>query len=108
VLDEPTTGLHLADVEKLVGVLNRLVARGDTLVVIEHHPAVIGAADWVIELGPGGGESGGLVIAQGTPANVGRRRTPTGRVLAAMFGNRSAHVTVGEARARARPGAGPT
>jgi excinuclease ABC subunit A len=81
VLDEPTTGLHLADVEKLMNVLGRLIERGDTLVVIEHHPQVIAGADWVLELGPEGGEGGGRIVAQGTPAEVARAGTPTGAVI---------------------------
>ena len=67
MLDEPTTGLHLGDVEWLITFLGRLVDRGDTLVVIEHHPSVIAAADHVVELGPEGGE-GGSIVAEGTPA----------------------------------------
>ena len=81
VLDEPTTGLHLADVSKLVHVLSRLVERGDTLVVIEHHPVVIAGADWLVELGPDGGERGGRIVAQGSPAAVAKKRTPTAQVL---------------------------
>ncbi|MEY2931688.1 MAG: hypothetical protein RL033_2437 [Pseudomonadota bacterium] len=82
VLDEPTTGLHLSDVARLMNVLDRLVARGDTLVIIEHHPWVIAGADYVVELGPGGGEGGGQKIAEGTPAELAKRRTPTARVIA--------------------------
>ena len=85
VLDEPTTGLHLADVARLIDVLDRLVARGDTLVIIEHHPAVIAAADHVIELGPEGGAGGGKVVAEGTPREVARQKTATGEVLREMF-----------------------
>jgi excinuclease ABC subunit A len=85
VLDEPTTGLHLADVSKLVNVLGRLVTRGDTLVVIEHHPVVIAGADTVIELGPDGGERGGRLVATGPPELVAKKQTPTGRVLGRMF-----------------------
>jgi excinuclease ABC subunit A len=81
VLDEPTTGLHLADVEKLMRVLGRLTARGDTLVVIEHHPQVIAGADWIIELGPEGGEAGGRIVAAGSPSEVARAATATGRVV---------------------------
>jgi excinuclease ABC subunit A len=81
VLDEPTTGLHLADVEKLMNVLSRLVERGDSLVVIEHHPQVIASADWVIELGPGSGEDGGSLIAAGPPASIARKKTATATVL---------------------------
>jgi len=86
VLDEPTTGLHWNDVAKLIDVLDRLVARGNTLVVIEHHPAVIASADWVIELGPDGGAAGGELIAEGTPADIAKRPTPTGQVLADLLG----------------------
>ena len=81
VLDEPTTGLHVGDVSRLIDVLGRLVKRGDTLVVIEHHPMVIGGADYVVELGPGGGEKGGRVIAAGVPAEIAAGDTPTARVL---------------------------
>ena len=81
VLDEPTTGLHISDVVKLVKVLHQLVDRGDTLVVIEHHPDVIAAADHVIELGPKGGVEGGRVVAEGPPKAVAKKRTATGVVL---------------------------
>ena len=90
VLDEPTTGLHLADVEKLVAVSSRLVERGDTVVVIEHHPLVIAGADWVVELGPDGGERGGRIVAEGPPAKVAARKTPTGAVLRALAGEKPA------------------
>jgi excinuclease ABC subunit A len=83
VLDEPTTGLHLSDVRRLLGVLERLVARGDTLVVIEHHPDVIASADWVVELGPEAGEEGGRIVFEGDPRKLARARTATGKVLAA-------------------------
>jgi excinuclease ABC subunit A len=95
VLDEPTTGLHLADVAKLVAVLGRLVERGDSLIVIEHQPNVIAAADWVVELGPGSGSRGGQVVATGAPAEVAKKKTPTGRVLAELF----AQGKVGKSRA---------
>jgi excinuclease ABC subunit A len=85
VLDEPTTGLHLQDVEKLVRFLGRLVDRGDTLAVIEHHPYVIAAADYVVELGPEGGEEGGRIVAQGTPQQLSRKATATGQVLRALL-----------------------
>ena len=81
VLDEPTTGLHLADVARLMSVLSRLVERGDTLVVIEHHPEVIAGADHLVELGPEGGEGGGRVIAAAAPRAAARLKTPTGHVL---------------------------
>jgi excinuclease ABC subunit A len=81
VLDEPTTGLHLGDVARLLEVMARLVDRGDTLVVIEHHPWVIGGADHVIELGPDGGDGGGVVVAEGTPKQVSRAKTATAPIL---------------------------
>jgi excinuclease ABC subunit A len=82
VLDEPTTGLHLSDVRRLLGVMERLVERGDTLVVIEHHPDVIACADWVVELGPEAGEHGGRVVFEGEPRKLSRAKTATGRYLA--------------------------
>ncbi len=85
VLDEPTTGLHLSDVDRLVRFLGRLVDRGDTLAVIEHHPAVIAAADYVVELGPEGGEAGGRIVAEGPPARIAQRDTATGHVLRALL-----------------------
>jgi excinuclease ABC subunit A len=85
VLDEPTTGLHLADVSKLVSVLGRLVERGDTLVVIEHHPLVMASADHLIELGPDGGNRGGRIVAEGLPRAVAKKKTATGAVLKELF-----------------------
>ena len=85
VLDEPTTGLHLADVARLITVLDRLVARGDTLMIIEHHPAVIASADHVIELGPEGGVGGGRIVAEGRPREIAARKTATGAVLRELF-----------------------
>jgi excinuclease ABC subunit A len=82
VLDEPTTGLHLSDVRRLLGVMERLVERGDTLVVIEHHPDVIACADWVVELGPEAGEDGGRIVFEGEPQRLSRAKTATGRYLA--------------------------
>ena len=82
LLDEPTTGLHFADIEKLLGVLSRLVDTGNTVVVIEHNLDVIKSADWVIDLGPEGGDAGGLVIAQGSPEHVAQKATSyTGQFL---------------------------
>jgi excinuclease ABC subunit A len=81
VLDEPTTGLHLADVERLINVLGRLVERGDTLVIIEHHPLVMAGADYLVELGPKGGEEGGRIVVEGVPREVARAKTATGKAL---------------------------
>jgi excinuclease ABC A subunit len=87
VLDEPTTGLHLADVENLLGLLDRLVDAGRSVVVIEHHQAVMAHADWIIDLGPGAGHDGGRVVFEGTPADlVAARSTLTGEHLAAYVG----------------------
>jgi len=84
VLDEPTTGLHLADVEQLLGLLDRLVDSGKSVIVIEHHQAVMAHADWIIDLGPGAGHDGGRIIFEGTPAElVAARSTLTGEHLAA-------------------------
>jgi excinuclease ABC subunit A len=83
VLDEPTTGLHPADVEKLVAQLDRLVDAGNTVVVVEHDMQIVAAADWVIDLGPGAGDEGGTIVAQGTPAEVARAEgSATARFLA--------------------------
>jgi excinuclease UvrABC ATPase subunit len=88
VLDEPTTGLHLADVENLLGLLDRLVDSGKTVIVIEHHQAVMAHADWVIDLGPGAGHDGGRVVYEGTPADlVADRSTLTGQHLAEYVGS---------------------
>ncbi|MGI5500683.1 ATP-binding cassette domain-containing protein [Lentzea sp. CA-135723] len=87
VLDEPTTGLHLADVEQLLGLLDRLVEAGKSVIVIEHHQAVMAHADWIIDLGPGAGHDGGKVVFEGTPADlVAKRSTLTGEHLADYVG----------------------
>ncbi|MGW1954659.1 ATP-binding cassette domain-containing protein [Streptomyces sp. NPDC001920] len=87
VLDEPTTGLHLADVEQLLGLLDRLVDSGKSVIVIEHHQAVMAHADWIIDLGPGAGHDGGRIVFEGTPAElVAQRSTLTGEHLAAYVG----------------------
>jgi len=88
VLDEPTTGLHLADVEQLLGLLDRLVESGKSVIVIEHHQAVMAHADWIVDLGPGAGHDGGKVVFEGTPADlVAARSTLTGEHLAAYVGS---------------------
>jgi excinuclease ABC subunit A len=93
VLDEPTVGLHMADVEKLIRVLHRLVDAGNTVVVIEHNLDVMADADWIIDLGPEGGEGGGRVVAQGMPEQVaGVKPSHTGRVLAAFLAERGHKV----------------
>ncbi|WP_432120782.1 ATP-binding cassette domain-containing protein [Streptomyces sp. S1] len=87
VLDEPTTGLHLADVEQLLGLLDRLVDSGKSVIVVEHHQAVMAHADWIIDLGPGAGHDGGLIVFEGTPADlVAARSTLTGEHLAEYVG----------------------
>ena len=97
VLDEPTAGLHLADVEQLLGLLDRLVDSGKSVIVIEHHQAVMAHADWIIDLGPGAGHDGGRVVFEGTPAElVAQRSTLTGEHLAA-YALPMASSTAGEA-----------
>lgn len=87
VLDEPTAGLHLADVEQLLGLLDRLVESGKSVIVVEHHQAVMAHADWIIDLGPGAGHDGGRIVFEGTPADlVADRSTLTGQHLAAYVG----------------------
>jgi excinuclease UvrABC ATPase subunit len=87
VLDEPTTGLHLADVAQLLGLLDRLVDSGKSVIVIEHHQAVMAHADWIIDLGPGAGRDGGRIVFEGTPANlVEKKSTLTGKHLADYVG----------------------
>jgi excinuclease ABC subunit A len=87
VLDEPTTGLHFDDVRKLLDVLNRLVDQGNTVIVIEHNLDVIKSADWIIDMGPEGGDRGGSVVAEGSPEQiVAVRESYTGQVLASMLG----------------------
>ena len=87
VLDEPTTGLHLADVEQLLGLLDRLVEAGKSVIVVEHHQAVMAHADWIIDIGPGAGHDGGRIVFEGTPADlVADRSTLTGQHLASYIG----------------------
>jgi excinuclease ABC subunit A len=86
ILDEPTVGQHMEDVTRLIGVLRGLVDAGNTAVVIEHHPHVLAACDWLIELGPGGGPDGGSVIAEGSPEQVAQGGTPTAPYLRQALG----------------------
>ena len=87
VLDEPTTGLHLADVQQLLGLLDRLVDAGKSVIVIEHHQAVMAHADWIVDIGPGAGHDGGKVVFEGTPADlVKAKKTLTGKHLADYIG----------------------
>jgi excinuclease UvrABC ATPase subunit len=95
VLDEPTTGLHLADIEQLLGLLDRLVESGKSVIVIEHHQAVMAHADWIIDLGPGAGHDGGQIVFQGTPTDlVTNPITLTGQHLAAYVGRSPAGVSM--------------
>src|SRR6202171_6220714 len=92
ILDEPTTGLHFDDVKKLLDVLNRLADLGNTVVIIEHHMDVIKQADWIIDLGPEGGEGGGRIVAQGTPEQVAHvKKSYTGQVLARVLNVSNGH-----------------
>jgi excinuclease ABC subunit A len=87
ILDEPTTGLHFDDVRKLLDVLQRLVDLGNTVLIIEHNLDVVKQADWVIDLGPEGGQGGGRIVAQGTPEQVARvKKSYTGQALARTLG----------------------
>ncbi len=96
VLDEPTTGLHLADLRQLLGLLDRLVDSGKSVIVIEHHQAVMAHADWIIDLGPGAGHDGGRIVFEGTPADlVEARSTLTGEHLAAYVGTGAASQMAG-------------
>jgi excinuclease ABC subunit A len=88
ILDEPTTGLHPADTLKLLDALNSLLDLGHSLIVIEHSPDVMVCADWIIDLGPGAGDEGGRIVAEGTPEEVARTETATGRVLAQELNRR--------------------
>jgi excinuclease ABC subunit A len=93
ILDEPTTGLHFADIEKLLEVLQRLVDTGNTVLVIEHNLDVIKQADWVVDLGPEGGEAGGEVVAVGTPEDVADAPdSHTGQFLRRVLAGRAAAV----------------
>jgi excinuclease ABC subunit A len=92
ILDEPTTGLHAADIQKLLLSINRLVDNGHTVVVIEHHLDVIKTADWIIDLGPEGGDEGGYLVAQGSPEQVSQvEGSHTGNYLKNILGVRCNH-----------------
>jgi excinuclease UvrABC ATPase subunit len=96
VLDEPTTGLHLAGLTQLLGLLDKLVDSGKSVIVIEHHQAVMAHADWIIDLGPGAGHDGGRIVFEGTPADlVAAKSTLTGAHLAAFV---SPRLKAGESR----------
>jgi len=100
ILDEPTTGLHFADIDNLLGVLNRLADMGNTIIVIEHNIHVIKCADWIIDLGPGGGDDGGTVVSEGTPEDVARDpKSFTGQYLAHIL---QPPATAAKVRARAQ------
>jgi excinuclease ABC subunit A len=87
ILDEPTVGQHLEDVSRLIQVLHRLVDEGNSVIVIEHHPYLLAACDWLLELGPGGGPEGGRVIASGTPETIAEMETPTAPYIRAVIGH---------------------
>lgn len=105
VLDEPTTGLHFADIHKLLNVLNRLTAMGHTIIVIEHNLDVIKVADWIIDLGPEGGDAGGYIVTEGTPEDVAaNKKSYTGRYLKARLNGRAPleSALVGRSKRRGR------
>ena len=81
ILDEPSAGLHFEDIQKLMLILHRLVDQGHSVLVIEHHLDLLRQADWLIELGPGGGPQGGQLLFEGTAAQLAKAATPTGKVL---------------------------
>jgi excinuclease ABC subunit A len=88
ILDEPTTGLHFADVKQLLEVLNRLTDLGNTIIIIEHNLDVVKQADWIIDLGPEGGEAGGRIVAEGSPEEIAaNKKSYTGQALARVLKN---------------------
>jgi excinuclease ABC subunit A len=106
VLDEPTTGLHFADIQRLLDVLNRLVNLGNTVLVVEHNFEVIKSADWVIDLGPEGGDAGGQIVAEGTPEDVAKvAASYTGQYLTRYLKGNGGHEK-GNGVIRARRGSG--
>jgi len=108
VLDEPTVGLHMADVEKLLRVLHRLVDAGNTVVVIEHNLDVMAEADWIIDLGPEGGDAGGRIVAQGSPETVAKQpaRSYTARILAHFLAERGQRAETPSRHPRGAGGSG--
>jgi excinuclease ABC subunit A len=87
ILDEPTTGLHFEDIKKLLDVLHRLTDKGNTVLIIEHNPDVVKGADWIIDMGPDGGNKGGTIVAEGTPREVAKiKGSYTGQFLKEVFG----------------------
>jgi excinuclease ABC subunit A len=86
ILDEPTVGLHMEDVAGLIRVLNRIVQAGHSVLVVEHHPLVLAACDWLVELGPAGGPEGGRIVAEGTPEAIAKSRTATAPYLGEVLG----------------------
>ena len=97
ILDEPTTGLHFHDVAKLLDVLHELAEGGNSVVVIEHNLEVIKTADWIIDLGPEGGDAGGEIVAAGAPEEIARvKRSYTGQFLAPVLGRRKARTEAAE------------
>ena len=88
ILDEPSTGLHFDDIQKLLNILHSLVDKGNTVVVIEHNLDIIKTADWIIDMGPEGGDNGGNIVAAGTPEDISRNKNSyTGRYLKEMLDN---------------------
>jgi excinuclease ABC subunit A len=102
VLDEPTIGLHIADVEKLVRVLHRLVDAGNSVIVIEHNLDVLAEADWIVDLGPEGGDGGGRIVAEGPPEKVVRGRSHTARALRTFLATRAGDSAPEERRTRSQ------
>ena len=105
ILDEPTTGLHFEDIRQLLNVLHRLRDQGNTIIVIEHNLDVIKTADWIVDLGPEGGDGGGRIVAEGTPETIAKHRSShTGRFLKRCLEPRSARASLAEkSSARGNP-----
>src|SRR5262249_12147311 len=102
LLDEPTTGLHFDDIQKLLGVLRSLTEKGNTVIVIEHNLDVIRTADWIVDLGPEGGDGGGRVVAEGTPADVSEAKPETVSEFKASNRGQFRKRVPGQGRRRAR------